>query len=282
MRRVVHLSDLHFGRTRPELLEPLLAAVAAAEPDLVVVSGDLTQRARNRQFAAARAFLDRLDAPRLVIPGNHDIPLGNLASRLLDPFRRYRRWIDRDLEPRFSDSELAVVGINTVDPLAWQRGRIGNRATLRAAAALAAAGTATRIVVVHHPFEHLPGEPKELMRHAGRGIDALTRARADIVLSGHLHAWRAEPAALRIGGAQTLQIQAGTGLSTRLRGEDNDFNLLTIEPGRVLVERFIATAAARGFERGGAARFVRTARGWDRTGSGGRHGGGFRDREGGV
>ncbi len=282
MRRVVHLSDLHFGRTRPELLEPLVAAIAATNPDLVVVSGDLTQRARNRQFAAARGFLDRLDAPRLVVPGNHDIPLGNLASRLTDPFRRYRRWIDRDLEPRFSDSELAVVGINTVDPLAWQRGRIGNRATFRAMAALADAGAATRIVVVHHPFEHLPGEPKALMRHAGRGIDALTRAGADVVLSGHLHAWRAEPAALRIGGAHTLQIQAGTGLSTRLRGEENDFNLLTVEPGSVLVERFIAKDAARGFERGGAASFVRTARGWGRAGTASRYGGGFRDREGDV
>jgi hypothetical protein len=158
------------------------------------------------------------------------------------------------------------VGINTVDPTAWQRGRIGNRATLRASAALAAAGEATRIVVVHHPFEHLPGEPKELMKHAARGIDALTRAGADIVLSGHLHSWRAEPAALRIGGARTLQIQAGTGLSTRLRGEENDFNLLTIEPGAVLVERFIARADAGGFERGGAARFIRAAEGWERAG----------------
>ena len=264
MRRLVHLSDLHFGRTRPELLDPLVAAIAGAAPDLVVVSGDLTQRARNRQFAEARRFLDRLDAPWLAIPGNHDIPLGNLASRLVDPFRRYRRWIDRDLEPRFLDAELAVVGINTVDPLAWQRGRIGRSATRRAATALAAAGQATRVVVVHHPFEHLPGEPKTLMKHAPRGIEALTRAGADIVLSGHLHAWRAEPAALRIGEARSLLVQAGTGLSTRLRGEENDFNLLTILPAAVTVERFTARADARGFRRDGAAEFRRTAEGWER------------------
>ena len=266
MRRIVHLSDLHFGRTRSELVEPLIAAIARAAPDLVVISGDLTQRARNRQFAAARRFLDRLEAPWLALPGNHDIPLGNLASRLVDPFRRYRRWIDRNLEPRFIDAELAVIGINTVDPLAWQRGRIGNRATLRAAAALVAAGAVTRIVVVHHPFEHLPGEPKALMKHAARGIDALTRAGADIVLSGHLHAWRAEPATLRVGDARSLQIQAGTGLSTRLRGEENDFNLLTILPGAVTVERFVARADASGFRRSGTSHFVRAAGGWARKG----------------
>src|SRR5579875_2925577 len=99
MRRIVHLSDLHFGRTRPDLLGPLLESIHAAAPDLVAVSGDLTQRARAGQFAAARRFLAALPRPVLVVPGNHDVPLDAAWARLLWPWRRYRHWIGRDLEP---------------------------------------------------------------------------------------------------------------------------------------------------------------------------------------
>ena len=101
MRTIVHLSDLHFGRTRPDLLEPLVEAVNGAAPDLVAVSGDLTQRARGRQFREARAFLDRLAAPCLVVPGNHDVPLDHLLLRLFGPWRRYCRLIGSELEPGY-------------------------------------------------------------------------------------------------------------------------------------------------------------------------------------
>jgi 3',5'-cyclic AMP phosphodiesterase CpdA len=263
MRRIVHASDLHFGRARPELLAPLIASINAAEPDLVVVSGDFTQRARNHQFEAARCFLDALEAPWLAVPGNHDVPLDNLVLRALRPFRRYRRWISRDLEPRFRDGEIAVAGINTVDPRSWQRGRINPSRIGRACAAMGGPdGGQTRIIVVHHPFEHLPSEPKALMRGAGPGMAALAECGVDVVLSGHLHAWRAEPVATRLGGAVTLQVQAGTGLSTRQRGEENDFNLLTVEPDAVAVERFTARPDARGFEAQAAVRFARIDGHW--------------------
>jgi 3',5'-cyclic AMP phosphodiesterase CpdA len=241
MRRVVHISDLHFGRARPELLDPLVDCIAEAAPDLVIVSGDFTQRARQAQFKAARGFLDRLTAPWLAVPGNHDVPLYNLPVRLLHPYRGYRRWISNDLEPLFSDDEIAVVAVNTVDPRAWQRGKIGKSAIRRARARLGPPDPSRmRIVVVHHPFSHLPNEPKELMDGAEEGIAALTEARVDIVLSGHLHAWRVEPVATRLEGSHTIQVQAGTGLSTRQRGEENDFNLLTINGTRLIVERFAA------------------------------------------
>lgn len=263
MRRVIHLSDLHFGRTRAELLDPLVAAVNGAAPDLVAISGDFTQRAREDQFRAARAFLDRLTAPWLAVPGNHDVPLDNLPVRLLTPWRRYRRWIGRGLEPRFADEELCVVGVNTVDPLSWQRGRIAARALRRVCAAFhAERGDRTRIVVVHHPLEHGPGERKALMRGAQAAIDALADCGADIVLSGHLHAWRAEPFAERQGRHGTIQVHAGTGLSTRLRGEENDFNLLTIGPGEVTVERFVAEASSAQFVRAATARFRLGNTGW--------------------
>jgi hypothetical protein len=182
------------------------------------------------------------------VPGNHDVPLDNVVLRALRPYRRYRRWINRDLEPRFHDDEIAVVGINTVDPRSWQRGRIRSSRIDRACTAMGdPEGSHTRIIVVHHPFEHLPNEPKALMRGAGAGMAALAKCGVDVVLSGHLHAWRAEPVATRIGGAVTLQVQAGTGLSTRQRGEENDFNLLTVERDAIAVERFAARPDARGF-----------------------------------
>lgn len=264
MRTIIHLSDLHFGRTRPDLLEPLIETVNGAAPDLVVVSGDLTQRARVWQFREARAFLDRIGAPCLVVPGNHDTPLDNIPLRLFGPWRRYRRWIGEELEPGFADEELAVVGVNTVNPLDWQRGRIDRHRVARICSALGghAAGR-TRIVVAHHPFEHAPEEQKALMRGAGRALGALAGCGADILLSGHLHAWRAEPSGPGDGKAPSmLLVQAGTGLSTRVRGEENDFNVLRVQPGEIAIERFAAPPGASGYSRARSARFLRGPTGW--------------------
>ncbi|WP_424934132.1 metallophosphoesterase family protein [Amaricoccus macauensis] len=264
MRRLLHMSDLHFGRVAPELQQPLLDAVERLSPDLVAVSGDLTQRARSSEFRAARAFLDRLPAPWLAVPGNHDVPLYNLAGRLIAPFRGYRRWISRQLEPLHRDPEMTLVGVNTVDPHAHQRGKIGRRAIRRAAARLGQGDTdMMRVLMVHHPFSHLPGEPKALMKGAQAGIEALSDAGVNMVLSGHLHVWRADPVATRLGGAQTLQIQAGTGLSTRRRGEENDFNLIEIDGRSVQVDRYAATSDLS-FGRVASVGFHRTATGWDR------------------
>src|SRR5690242_8777714 len=102
MRTILHLSDLHFGRTDPALIDPLLAAAREIAPDVVVVSGDLTQRARRAEFAAARAFLDALPSPQIVIPGNHDVPLYDVFSRFFRRLDRYQRTITEDLEPFFA------------------------------------------------------------------------------------------------------------------------------------------------------------------------------------
>src|SRR5436190_11433609 len=113
MRTLVHLSDLHFGRANPALLAPLARCVAQSKPDLVVVSGDLTQRARAREFREARRFLDTLPSPQLVVPGNHDVPLYNIFQRFFEPLDKYRRIITDNLEPMHLDAEMVVVGINT-------------------------------------------------------------------------------------------------------------------------------------------------------------------------
>lgn len=262
MARLIHISDLHFGRTRHELLRPLIEQLNGLEPDLIAISGDLTQRARSSQFRAARAFMDRLEPPTLVVPGNHDVPLEDLFTRVLFPFRRYRKWIDEQLEPSFENDEIAVIGLNTVNHLAWQRGRIGRHAVHRVRTAFNGADGRVRIVVAHHPLEHRPTDSKALMRGATQAIDAFAEAGADIVLTGHLHSWRAEPFAERVGRRGAVQVHAGTGLSTRLRGEENDFNVLTIGPEEVVVERYAAGHGQEAFEKVQTAIFRSDPQGW--------------------
>ena len=113
MRTLVHLSDLHFGRVDPRIVPPLVQAIQTIAPDLIAVSGDFTQRARRSQFVQARDFLQQLPFPQIVVPGNHDVPLYNIAARLLSPLAGYRRYIARDLTPVFVDEEMMVVGLNS-------------------------------------------------------------------------------------------------------------------------------------------------------------------------
>ncbi|PTW50827.1 metallophosphoesterase family protein [Rhodovulum kholense] len=243
MIRIAHISDLHFGRTAPELLDPLLDALNADETDLVAVTGDLTQRARTGQFRAARGFLDRIEAPWLAVPGNHDVPLDNPWLRLLRPYARYRRHISADLAPRTQIGTLTVQGFNTVDPLRWQRGKVRRR-DLDAACAAFEGAPGPRLAMAHHPFEQAPDTPKRLMKHAAPSLEALARCGADIVLSGHLHRWRAEPFLTREAGRRVLQVHVGTGLSTRLRGQENDFARLAIDGDQIELTRMVAREGA--------------------------------------
>lgn len=263
MRRLVHMSDLHFGRDRPELLEPLRQAVNGLRPDLIVISGDLTQRATDLQFAAAATFIRGLTSPVLTIPGNHDLPLHNLFIRIFLPWRRYRRWITADLEPRFSDDEILVIGVNTVNRFAWQQGWFRSGAIRKVCTEFTAdPAPRTRVVVVHHPLEHGIDENKRLMRNAGQGLKALSDCGADIVLSGHLHSWRAGPYALVEGRRSALQVHAGTSLSNRLRGEINDFNLLEISPQQITVHRHAFGDTSSAFAAVAASTFVAGPAGW--------------------
>jgi len=237
MRRVVHLSDLHFGRANAALETPLLETLHALGPDLVAISGDFTQRARVAQFEHAADFVARIGPPVLSVPGNHDTPLDNLWVRMMRPWARYRAAIHRNLEPTFEDDEMIVVGVNTVNRFAWQRGRISSHTVNRVCKAFADAGDRARIVVLHHPLEHLPEVEKRLMKGARAAVAQLADCGADVVLSGHLHNSRIAPHTSSPG---LLLAQAGTGLSDRVRGERNTFNLLTITRGEITVATYAA------------------------------------------
>src|SRR4051794_12900869 len=127
MRTLVHLSDLHFGRTDPAVIEPLLDTVRAIAPHVVVVSGDLTQRARSAEFEEARRFLAALPSPQIVVPGNHDVPLYNVFKRTLRPLAGFARYITTDLSPAYADGEIAILGINTARSMVIKNGRINEQ-----------------------------------------------------------------------------------------------------------------------------------------------------------
>ena len=265
MRTLVHLSDLHFGRTDAAILRPLAARVAAIGPDVVVVSGDLTQRARAAEFRQARAFLDRLPTPQIVVPGNHDVPLYRVWERFLQPMRNYRRHIGRELEPAFVDGEIAVVGINTARSLTFKNGRINAAQVDALRRRLEALDPAlVKVVVTHHPFD-LPvrTERAELVGRAGMAITAFARCGVDLLLAGHFHTSRAGDTGDRyeLPGYAALAVQAGTATSTRGRGEANAFNVLRLEPGRIAVERHEWDAAREDFELAQTDRFRRAAGG---------------------
>lgn len=241
MRTIVHLSDLHFGRTDGEIIKPLIDTVTRLGPHLVVVSGDLTQRARTDEFQAARRFLDALPQPQIVVPGNHDVPLYDIYSRFLRPLKQYRRHISEDTEPTYVDAEIAVVGVNTARSLTFKDGRIniaqitGIRHRLRAIDS-----HVVKIIVTHHPFD-LPAEyhEDELVGRAPLAMKTLADCGADLLLAGHLHTSHAGNTDARYGIADysALVVQAGTATSTRVRGETNSFNVIRVSTACVSIER---------------------------------------------
>jgi 3',5'-cyclic AMP phosphodiesterase CpdA len=266
MRTLVHLSDLHFGRVDEALLAPLRELVHRLDPDVVVVSGDLTQRARSEQFEAARAWLDTLPEPQIVVPGNHDISLYNVFRRFVQPLDRYCRYITDDLSPVYVDEEIAIVGINTARSLTFKDGRVNEEQVAQIHAKLDRLPTAlTRIVVTHHPFD-LPENSKdaEVVGRAQMAMQAFARCGVDVLMAGHLHASHAGNTAerYRIADYAALVVQAGTATSTRGRGEVNSFNVLRVESGRVEVDRYGWDAVHGEFSLMNTEKFIRSANVW--------------------
>jgi 3',5'-cyclic AMP phosphodiesterase CpdA len=235
---IAHVSDVHFGAQPPGAVDALVDDVAAARPALTVVTGDLTMRARPVQFRAAAALLDRLPAPVLVVPGNHDIPLHRPAVRLLAPYRPYRdslgappaTWLDLPGPP--GSPGLRVVGVVSAVGWRWAAGAVGAGQVAGMAALLGeAAPGAVRVVALHHPvgqrgFAGLAGRR--------RMLGALGRAGADLVLAGHTH----RPAAglLPVLGRRVLEVVAGTATSTRTREAGRSWTLVRIAGRTVTVE----------------------------------------------
>ncbi len=243
--RLVHLSDLHFGAVDPVLPGILRDSVLQAAPDVVVVSGDLTQRARTREFQEAKAFLDSLPLPLLVVPGNHDVPVWwKVWARFSRPWRHFRKFVQEDLEPVWDSPGLFIIGTNSARTagwhLDWSRGRLSHHQMARLVRLGGAADAeALRVLVVHHPPAAPPqGTRRHLIgrnRHFSRAVNL---AGIDLVLAGHFHISYAQALPLSGGhAARSCVLSAvSTATSHRLKGEPNGFHVIEGDSRAITVQ----------------------------------------------
>lgn len=239
MLTILHISDLHFGPPYLESVgEALLRFAAENASDIIVASGDFTQRAKREQFAAARVFLDCLPkSPLVVIPGNHDIPLYRVKERLLTPYALYQEYISADLEMVLRHPEAVIVALNTTAPLrAITNGRVRPRQFDFCREALRDAQPgAARIVVAHHPFAPARDFDKRgahVLPHAKEALDRFTEMEVDLILGGHLHrAYIGNSLDLyssKDRSSGIIIVQSGTSTSQRGRGREREKNSLNV------------------------------------------------------
>jgi 3',5'-cyclic AMP phosphodiesterase CpdA len=267
MRVVAHVSDLHFGAADSRIAAALASHLRRLAPDIVAISGDLTQRARRHQFKAARAYLAELPSPQIVVPGNHDIPLYNVLARFAYPRAAFFGHITRERHPYYEDNEIAVMGADTTRSFTIKDGGLRPRDVQHLVSQLTAAGgERVRIVVCHHPFDAPRGRIGQLTRPRPdtRAVAELVAKGTDVFLTGHLHASYTGRTATRYraNGRAAIVVEAGTATSTRVRGEPNTFNVLHVEGVRIVVERLAWQAAAGVFATAETQTFARMPDGW--------------------
>jgi len=266
MRTIVHLSDLHFGAADAEVVSALIHDVTRLDPHVVAVSGDLTQRARRAQFRAARAFLEALPAPLVVVPGNHDVPLYNVFARFTDPLRGFRKHVARGTTP-FIDDEVAILGADTTRAFTVKDGGLTQRDVARLVRQLDTVPTSVvRVIVCHHPFDQPRSRAARWTRPAPwrDAVATLVAHGVDLFLTGHRHLSFAghTAARYRIEGRSAIVVEAGTATSVRARGEVNAFNVVRVDRHQVTVDRFKWHAASGRFHTAHRERFDCAATGW--------------------
>jgi 3',5'-cyclic AMP phosphodiesterase CpdA len=252
MLTILHISDLHFGPPcLADVAEALVVLASTLKPDIVVARGDFTQRARRKQYAAAKAYLDRLPrVPMVVVPGNHDVPLYRVVERLFTPYALYREYISAELESVLVREDAVIVALNTTSPLTAITGGRVTRGQLEwcQRAFAEAPASAARIVVAHHHFAPAPDydDEHDVMRGARRALDVFSRLKVDLILGGHLHrgyignTLDIYPGLDRRHGA--VIVQCGTSTSARGRArerEKNSFNLIRLDASAIHVEHFM-------------------------------------------
>ncbi len=229
MKTIIQLSDLHFGRHETDVAEKLVITLKALSPDVVVITGDLTQRAKISEFSEVSKFLNSLPNVKVVVPGNHDIPLYNIWMRFLRPLVRYRHFINKDVEPVYMDDEVCVVGLNSARSFTFKSGDISSEQLMRVRDALANVQDGKiKFVAMHHPLETLSASVQVSLKKLG----------VHAVMYGHTHV--SDFRQIRLDDDNTsgdlLLIQAGTATSNRYRNQNNSFNVIKVDGSDIVVE----------------------------------------------
>ncbi len=256
MRRVLHITDVHFGRGHlPDRSAGVVRLAEARQPDVVVFSGDLTKRAKPEQFREARRFVDALGAPTVAVPGNHDVPLFRVWERVFSPYGAYRKHYDRELEPIWEDDELRVIGVNTAFGWTFTGGRV-KRGQLRRLEERLANDDRGRFTIVaqHHQMIPVPGYGSdEVFRKARSVASALVRGGADLVMSGHVHlSYLGDSSTVSPDQPPVPVLFSGTASCGRGRGPEegkNTLHWLEIDTAEVRIERLGWSSSSDSFER---------------------------------
>lgn len=250
MTKILHLSDLHFGKHfLPSVGEVMQAQVETLSPDIIAISGDFTHRAKPAEFEAAREFLHRLPPlPRVIVPGNHDVPLYRIWERLLHPHALYRYYLADTLDSALYVDDAVFVGLDSTAPFrAVKNGRLSRKQLTFCEHTFAAVPEdKLRVVVMHHHLVPAPTfQRTRPMPGAKRVLEAFTRMRVDVVLAGHLHrAYVGHSLDVYAGENRDhgiIIVQCGTTTSRRGRGlerEKNSFNLITLSDTSILVVHY--------------------------------------------
>jgi 3',5'-cyclic AMP phosphodiesterase CpdA len=269
MTVIAHISDPHFGTVDLPVREALLRALRAGDVDLVVLTGDITQRARSRQFREAREFMDALaPIPWIAIPGNHDIPLFDVFTRAFAPYRLFNRYISPDLEPAYEDDVVAVMCVNATRRTRHKNGVLPKRAVKQAARRIGAASKTFRIVATHQPLAvTLDTELHNVAKGAEHALESWIDAGADVFIGGHIHLPYCMTVQTKRSARSAIVLQSGTSLSLRVRhGVPNSYNRLVLKAGagprQMGLERCDYDAATLSFAKTHAYEAVCTEAGW--------------------
>lgn len=261
---IAHLSDLHFGTEDPEIAGALAEDLRRERPTVIAVSGDVTQRAREEEFLAARAWLDSLPAPAVVVPGNHDVPLWNLPRRLLRPLAAWSSAFDGD-EPEWHDEQLLLLGVNTARSGVVSAGRVNQGQIDRVKRSLSKLGDGRlRVIVAHHPFA--PGPRHGLVGRHGVALAAFACAGLDLVLAGHHHVgFAGDLRDWHVGLTRSMLVShAGTAFSHRRRGAENAWTRIDVSaPDRIRFE--VHGWSGTRFRPTSSVAFHRAGDHWERT-----------------
>lgn len=233
--RIAFITDIHFGRLTAGAVDALLNDLNIQNPDLILIGGDMTQRAFVSQFRECQKFLAKLKSEWLCIIGNHDVPAWNLFERFTNPYGAYQKFITRELNPTWVNDTIAVQGLNSARRMmrdwAWEQGAISAKQIAMTHDFFAQHPDKTKIVMVHHPLTHPPSAPTRLLvQNYQNALDGFAAAGADMILTGHLHLASTVNAQTMMPNLQKplWLVQGGTATCDRLRGEGNSYWMIDV------------------------------------------------------